>query len=185
MDRTLQTADFCDAVSSKLSSIPPGATSATAYHRLIGGVLTFIFNPSLVSPKLEQPIHGGRKRIDIVYTNFATEGFFFTIKTAPQTRARFVVVECKNYSEDLSNPEFDQLTGRFGHSRGQFGIICCRKNSNKAALIARSKDAANDGRGVVIVLDDQDILNLLNLIASGNRQRISTYVEQKYREIVF
>ncbi|HAO39978.1 MAG: hypothetical protein CL533_18560 [Afipia sp.] len=184
-DEEYRPEDFCDYLARELAKIPSGKNDADKYHKFMTGVLTFLFSPHLISPKVEQPLHDGRKRIDIVYTNWSTDGFFSAIKTAEQTRARFVIVECKNYSEDIKNPEFDQLTGRFGHSRGRFGIICCRKNSNKATILSRSKDAALDGRGVVIVLDDTDILKLLTAIKTGNRRGVSVYLDQRYKEIAF
>jgi hypothetical protein len=176
---------FADALKQALLGIKRGAEHASEYHRLMEGILTFLFYPNLVYPKVEQALHGGRKRIDIAYTNWATTGFFAAIKTAPQTKARYVVVECKNYSENLGNPEFDQLTGRFGPMRGMFGLICCRENSNPQSIKQRSKDAALDQRGVVIVLDDSDISQMLDDVGRGERVNTLRMLEQRYREVAF
>ena len=77
------------------------------------GVLEFIFYPDLIYPQSEFPIHQGRKVIDIKFTNAAREGFFFGARLNLGTRAINVFIECKNYSHDPTNPELDQLAGRF------------------------------------------------------------------------
>ncbi|MGF9763876.1 hypothetical protein AAII07_53060, partial [Microvirga sp. 0TCS3.31] len=66
-----------------------------------------------------------------------------------------------------------------------FGIICCRKNQNKMAILQRSKDAVRDDRGFVLVLDDDDILALLDAAASGGRREIFHFLERRHRDIVF
>jgi hypothetical protein len=177
--------ELANALAEKLIKIPAGKKHANDYHTTIAGILTFLFYPELVSPVLEERLHEGRKRIDLTFTNWSRDGFFSTIRMSPQTKARFVIVECKNYAEDLGNPEFDQLTGRFSPSRGRFGIICCRTNGDRKAIVARSKDAMNDDRGTVLVFNDDEIVAMLKTVAAGNRKDIFRTLEKKYREIAF
>lgn len=106
---------FANALAVQLQAMPAGTKSATKYHKLIAGILTFLFYPHLIQPVKEREIHSGRKRIDIVFTNAAEKGFFNTVLAKPQTRSSWVVVECKNYSADLGNPELDQIAGRFSN----------------------------------------------------------------------
>jgi hypothetical protein len=185
LEKSYSETDFAGTLADKLRAIKSGSKHATEYHTAIAGILTFLFYPELVYPVLEEGLHGGRKRIDLTFTNWSNSGFFAAVKLAPQTRARYIIVECKNYGEDLANPEFDQLTGRFSPARGRLGIICCRKNANKKAILERSKDAVRDDRGFVIVLDDDDILAMLDAAGSGKRKNIFLFLERRYREIVF
>ncbi|TXN71723.1 hypothetical protein [Methylobacterium sp. WL6] len=169
----------------RLRGIPTGDKHATEYQHAIAGIVTFLFYPDLISPILEQPMSEGRKRIDIVYTNWATEGFFGTLKKSPQTRARYIIVECKNYGKDIKNPEFDQLIGRFGPARGRFGIIACRTNDNNAAVEKRSRDAVREEQGLIMVLEDHDFIFMLDCIVRSNNNEMYRYLEAKYRAIVF
>lgn len=183
-DPQMDEAALAISLKDRLANIPSGKKAASEFQDCAASIFIFLFYPHLVSPKLEAPIHEGRKRIDIVFTNWSQSGFFFTAKTSPQTRARYVIIECKNYSDDLDNPEFDQLTGRFSPMRGQFGIISCREITNKASALKRCRDSAVDGRGVVVLLEDSDLNDLLDLVASKQRSGISRLMEDKFRNVI-
>lgn len=157
--------DFDDLLGA-VRAIDPGKHGAGSYHRACADLLNAIFAGHLGNQKLEEKLHEGRKRIDIRYDNIASSGFFRWL--GDNYKAPTVVVECKNYTDDPKNNELDQLTGRFGPNRGNFGILLCRKVENRSVMSQRCKDAANDGRGFVVVLDDED-LNELVKFAKANR----------------
>lgn len=139
---------------------PTGSADADTYHRAVQALLAAVFYPSLVNPKREFPIHDGRKRIDITFTNEAERGFFGWAHDKV-VHAPYVFVECKNYDADIANPEIDQLTGRFSTVRGQLGILCCRTFTQRKRWNARCKDTATDGRGYVLTLSDADLETLV------------------------
>lgn len=138
-----------------VTSLGTGAKDAAAYEKAIEALLTALFYPDLVHPVYQHEIHQGRKRIDIKYTNMAGVGFFEWL--AKHYMAPQIFVECKNYRSELANPELDQLSGRFGRSRGNVGILVCRRFDNKARFEARCRDTALDDRGYIIALDDADL----------------------------
>jgi hypothetical protein len=142
-------------------AVPAGKKHATDYHKAVECLLTAVLYPALDFPLNERELHEGRKRVDIWYTNIARHGFFYWVHAVHATACPFVVVECKNYSSAIKNPELDQLTGRFGVQRGFLGIMCYRGRDDKASVTARCKDAAKDGRGYVIALDDEDLKALV------------------------
>lgn len=139
----------------------PGDAGATKYHRAIETLLTALFYPALDMPVIEQERHEGRKRIDIDYTNIATRGFFYWLHSTHKVACSFVPVECKNYTRPLKNPEYDQLSGRFGAQRGFVGILCFRGFKDKKSVIKHCRDAARDGRGYMLALDDDDLKALV------------------------
>ncbi len=124
-------------------------------------LLTALFYPALSDPKIEDPIHEGRKRIDITYTNTARQGFFrwLRLHSIPCT---YIAVECKNYWGDPANPELDQISSRFSPLRGQVGILVCRSFKNRDLFIKRCRDTALDHRGFVLPLDDADLRALVD-----------------------
>lgn len=175
---------FAWALIDQLRAIEPGPDHASRYHKFMIGVLEFLLYPNLVYPRLEAEIHEGRKRIDILYTNASRTGVFRRVQTLPQTRSHFVPVECKNYTRELANPELDQIAGRFSQQRGWFGLICCRQLENKANFIARCRDTANDGRGTIIPLDDEDIIRLLDLIGQNRRTGADEYLNDIVQRVL-
>ena len=168
----------------RLGEISKGSEQATTFHHLMIGVLEFLFYPNLILPRKEHEIHEGRKRIDISYTNAAANGLFYQVRTSPQTSAQFVMVECKNYSSDPENPELDQLSSRFSHSRGRLGLLVARRIENKDLFLRRCRDTVSDDRGYVIPLDDGDIRAMLEMIERGERQNIDSFLNTIYVKLL-
>ncbi len=148
------------------------------------GILTATFYPSLINPLKEVEIHEGRKRIDITFQNAAHNGFFYELPALKQVSSGYIFVECKNYSGDPTNPELDQLAGRFSTNRGRFGILVCRNINDKELFTKRCRDTAQDGRGFIIALDDNDIKYLLNLREERKIQEISDFLNKRYSDLV-
>lgn len=181
-DPSLQ--NVCEALIKEITSISPGRAGAENYHRAMLGAITVLFYPSLIQPHKEWEIHEGRKRIDIVYTNAADSGFFSHRRDANNTQANLIIVECKNYSDDIGNVEIDQLYARFDNNRGKFGILTCRSVDNEAALVNRCRDISSRGLGYIIVLTDADICAML--IAKMNLEdgRIEEILNEKFRQLL-
>jgi hypothetical protein len=127
-------------------------------------------------------IHEGRKRIDITYVNEARKGFFSWLShhyTAPH-----IFVECKNYGKEVGNPEIDQLSGRFSPSRGRVGILVCRKIQDKKHLLKRCRDTADDHRGFIIPIDDDDLSSIITerRIAPSNQK--FAYLRKLFNQLI-
>ena len=87
------------------------------------------------------------------------------------------MVECKNYSKDPANPEIDQLSGRFGANRGKLGMMLYRTVDNYDRLCARCRDTAQDDRGFMLPLGDEQVIEYLNLIAADRRADIDARLQ--------
>lgn len=154
-------AGIIDSLISKFHTIPTGNDYATDYHNLIIGTMTFLFYPDLINPVKEQPLHEGRKRIDITYDNASREGYFFTLPNVKKIPCSYVFVECKNYTGEVLNPEFDQLNGRFSVNNGQFGFLVFRETKNEGVIIKRCQDFYSDMRNLIIPITDKDFIDML------------------------
>lgn len=174
----------CKKLADSFANIPKGAEHADAYHSLVIGSLTTLFYPDLVQPHKEWEINDGRKRVDLVFTNAADTGFFSRRRNDHLVNANTVIVECKNYSKDLANTEFDQLLGRFDQNRGKFGFITYREADNYDLLIKRCKDAASRQQGYIIPLSDMDMIEMLEAKANLNDHFTTRQLDLKYRDII-
>lgn len=168
---------------SKLKSIKPGNDDASIYHRTVMGILELIFFPYLSSPQIEQEIHEGRKRIDIVFDNSAEKGFFYRLSNNYNIPSPFIFVECKNYDQDVKNPELDQLSGRLSPNRGKFGLLLCRHIEDMNLFLKRCSDTYNDDRGLIIPLVDDDLLNILRNIEENGPEVWGKLLTNRFRDI--
>ncbi|MBF0216128.1 MAG: hypothetical protein HQL30_03925 [Candidatus Omnitrophica bacterium] len=167
-----------------LKAVNPGNAEAGKYHDLMIGIMEFIFYPYLIYPTKEKEIHEGRKRIDITFTNADTALFFHRLYAINGIPCNFIMIECKNYTNDLNNPELDQLSGRFGPNKGLFGFLVCRRFQDKKLFIQRCKDTAKDNRGFIVALDDDDIITILSYKAKKQEEEIDKLFNDRFREVM-
>lgn len=167
----------------RLQSIPTGTDSASDFHNIIIGILELVFYPHLINPIKEREIHEGRKRIDITFDNASTNGIFYRLSENLRIPCSYIFIECKNYSRDIVNPELDQIGGRFSVNRGQVGFIVCRQIDNFQLFLNRCKDTFRDGRGLIIPLVDNDIINLLENYNNWNTEFTERFLSDRIREI--
>lgn len=172
-----------DFLMNKLDEIETGSENATIYHKTVTGILELVFYPYLTSPTIEQEIHQGRKRIDIVFDNASEEGFFFRLSNLYNIPCQFIHVECKNYTKDVNNPELDQLGGRFSPNRGRFGLLVCRRIDNMERFLSRCSDTYTDDRGLIIPLVDDDLKSLMRELRNGNKDYIDSFFMERYNKI--
>ncbi|MFN0030858.1 MAG: hypothetical protein ACKVOR_01715 [Flavobacteriales bacterium] len=162
-----------------LNAIVPGRDAAHQYHKLIFDNLIYIFGNRADMPDREKEVNEGRKRIDIVFHNRDKTGFFHELNHTYHIQCPKIMIECKNYSEDISNPEIDQMANRLNSRIGMFGIIVCRSVKNPDAVMKKCKDIRNDNKGNLIVLEDIDIAELLNYREENNETAIDNYLVRK------
>lgn len=174
----------CVELASRLANIPSGAAHTDAYHEAAMGVITLLFYPSLILPQKEWEINEGRKRVDVVYTNDGKQNFFAQRRDDPRVNANLVIIECKNYSKDIANPELDQLYARFDGDRGRLGLLLCRSIDDRPGVLRRCRDFASRGLGYIIVCDDRDLLKWLDHKGKNEDKLILEDMHRKYRDLI-
>ncbi|MGH7215617.1 MAG: hypothetical protein ACREIG_00100 [Nitrospiraceae bacterium] len=172
-----------DRLMSEIRAIRPGNEEATRYHRTIAAALELIFYPRLVSPEIEKEINEGRKRIDLMFDNAAETGFFYRLHTTYQTSCQFIKIECKNYTREIANPELDQMVGRFDPNTGKFGLIVCRSLEDEELFLKRCNDSYRSQHGIILPLNDADILQLLSELKRGREHPEEDILMAKYRRV--
>jgi hypothetical protein len=173
-----------NALLDAVTSLSPGTPDADAFHRAVEALMQALFYPALVNPVRESRLHNGRKRIDIRFSNNSRDGFFWRVHAHHDVPAGYVVVECKNYSEDVANPEVDQVSGRFGGARGQLGLLVCRTIEDRTTCIARCNDTFKDGRGCVLPIQDSDLRIMVDERTADPRSVRFQRLEELFSEVI-
>lgn len=117
--------------------------------------------------------------LKIPIKDFSVAFAFNIISFAP-----LIFIECKNYTHDPKNPEYDQLVARFHDKRGRFGILVCRTISDKKIKNSRCGDIIGGGTGCVIVLEDKDILELIAARNKDDFNGINDIMSRKLTEVL-
>ena len=173
-----------DALMTAVSAVESGPAGANAYHRAVEALLQAVFYPALTNPVREFRLHDGRKRIDIKFTNASREGFFWRVGQHHAVPAGFVVVECKNYTEDIANSELDQIAGRFSPSRGRLGLLVFRHAGDMALCVQRCKDAFHDDRGWILPFTDDDLQHLVDEKKANPKSLTFQTLEDRFGEVI-
>ena len=139
---------------SMLDKIPEGKDkdpkAPEIYHRVASLILSRVFRGSLSGMEIKRDKDNGLKVVDTVFKNKAKNGFFDDLANKFKILCPYIIVEAKNYSHDIKNQEFDQLSGRLDDKVGKFGIIVCRDAKNQEDIKSRCESYLNKGEYVII-----------------------------------
>lgn len=184
IDTSLNLKTVANNLIKHLQSIQTGTSFASDYHRAIVGILEILFYPEVSNPVLEAEINQGRKRIDIYFENSARDGFFYNLHMIHKIACPYIIIECKNYSKDIKNPELDQMIGRLTVNKGMLGIITCRTINNKKLFIERCRDSFKNGHGLIIPLTDDDLISALEGLKTDNPKKLEEILNETKNTII-
>jgi hypothetical protein len=170
-------------VRQKLIKIKTGRPHAAHFHNLSMKLLASIFDQRLGELQKEKNLLQGIKRLDIKANNDQPEGFFANLRKHHSLHCPYIFCECKNYSEDPANPEFDQLLGRLNKTSTMVGLLICRSVKGEAQVLNRCREPfAREGK-LVIVLADGDMIHLSELRKQNDLLAIDKYLENKLEKV--
>ena len=168
----------------KLKKIKPGRLHAPQFHKLCMELLSSIFESRLGALQKEKKLLQGIKRLDIKANNDRAEGFFANLRLHHSFHCPYIFIECKNYSEDPENPEFDQLLGRLNRTSTLVGLLMCRNIKDAGQVLKRCREPFTREDKLVIVLDDENMIHLSDLRMQNDIIGIDRYLEDKLEEVI-
>ena len=157
-----------------LRNITVGNDHVPQFYNTIIGILELVFYPNLINPHKE----GGN--ICLKFDNAARMGFFRDLIIARS----YIFFECRNESFEADYSALDELTGRFTNEIGQVGFIICRQINDRNRLIRRCRDIYRNGRGLIIPLDDDDLIRLLQNCNDLESRFIESFLLERGSEIM-
>lgn len=172
-----------DYLLSRVLDVKPGRDSANYYEKAIMALLNAVFYPYLSNPNIHARLNNGAKIVDIVYSNTDKEDFFWWL--GQHYRAPYIFVECKNYAEDVGNPEIDQLIGRFGPDKGTFGLSISRHISDRKRVNNYCINAMIDKQGYILALDDSDLGELVDAAKNASPSKRLQLLRDRFEKLVF
>ncbi|MHA1285196.1 MAG: hypothetical protein ACTSQP_22075 [Promethearchaeota archaeon] len=173
-----------ELISEELKLTSPGKKDALKYQNLIAHALKIIFEDQLTDMEVETIAWENLIRIDITFRNMAKEGFFHDIRESNSIYCPYILIECKNYSNDIGNPEYSQLENRLGKKIGKFGLLIVRKVKDKKKCIKHCKKILDNNEKYIIVLEDKDIFDLIEA-KIYNPNEINKILHKKLKELLF
>lgn len=170
----------------ELKQIPSGRKDAHRYHLLSSRIFFEIFRDQLGEPEIEREINEGRGRIDFTCKNRNRDGVFKNLKELRDIKCPEIIVECKNYQNDLTNGEYAQINDRLSPHRSMLGFLICRSKEDKTKVIKHCRDRYKGGNNkYIIVLDDEDLIDLANhRLNDEDAEFINSFVENKIKDII-
>lgn len=168
----------------QLENIPTGREFAHNYHLLASRIFFEIFRNQVGEPLIEKEINEGRGRIDFACRNRNKDGIFKDLKEMRDIKCPDVLVECKNYENNLTNAEYSQLSDRLIPDRSMLGFLICRDKKNSKRVLKHCQDRKKGGK-FIIVLDDSDLIQLADYkLNDESDERINEFIDNKIKEII-
>lgn len=143
----------------ELRSLEPGRDSWSSYQKLVSRIFERLFCPPLSAPIVNLGDGADANRRDIILPNYAEEGFWGFVRN--RYAADFIVVDAKNYSEQVGKSEALQVLNYLKpHGSGHLGLIVTRKGADNACMTVIREQWTLAGK-LIVVLSDEHIERML------------------------
>lgn len=167
----------------ELKKIIPGKKDEWKYQNFIIWCLIYIFHPILQFPKKEENLNKWRKRIDISMINSANYWFFLSLAKR-QIPCNKIYFECKNYSQDIGNSEYDQLLWRFTENNTKIWFIVARDIKDCSKMKDSLKFPAVHQWSFIYVLTDDIICNFMKRKSEWRYDLVEKFLSKKFEELI-
>lgn len=143
----------------ELRSLEPGRNDWSSYQKLVSRIFERLFCPPLSAPIVNLGDGCDVNRRDIILPNYAEEGFWSFVRN--RYAADFIVVDAKNYTEQIGKSEALQVLNYLKlHGAGHLGLIVTRKGADNACM-AVIREQWTIGGKIIVVLSDEHVERML------------------------
>jgi hypothetical protein len=155
------------ALIKKLEACPKGAPGWRQFEDICTEILTHLFVPPLIKPKIQPRSYSGIDRRDALFPNrdLTSSGNWGHLYR--ELKARMLLVEFKNYdTEDIGKDEVNQVRNYLKEPMGRLAILCCNKKPNDAAHIKRNS-IFSDAKTVILFVTPDELKEMLFIKERG------------------
>ena len=145
----------------------PGKDDWVEFQRVIKDIFEYLFTPPLGPPLWEHSDLLKINRRDIIFPNYAYEGFWKFLRESYY--ADYIVVDAKNFKRKIKKTHVLQMGNYLKpYGAGMFGIIVCRQGGD-AGCLATIREQWSASRKLIVLLTDRDVRNMLTAAGSGGK----------------
>jgi hypothetical protein len=150
----------------RLDTCPIGRTGWVEFESICTEILSFLFVPPLINPKIQPRTFSGIERRDAIFPNrnitqpLPTETqnwYHFFI----ELQARLILFEFKNYDKsEIGKEEVNQTRNYLNSKTGRLAFIICSKEPEESAFIMRNK-IFNEEKKVILFITKEQLKEIL------------------------
>jgi hypothetical protein len=166
----------------ELKNCPLGKSGWSSYEKIGSEIFKFLFADSFLQYICETQASNDEdslRRDLIVHNNYKSNVSFWSRINA-DFKAKILIVEFKNYKEELSYDTMFSTTKYLRNKSGNF-ILLLSRNGGKSKLLEQQKELLNEGK-LIISLDDQEIIEMIEEKINGRNPIYR--LELKYFELL-
>ena len=183
--KTTKFPSILQILTEELKILTPGLDDAKNFHWIIPYILKIIFSKQLTEMEIETDEINGMERIDITFLRKNTPGFFKDLFEVHNIKCNYIKIECKNYSSDPGNPEYDQLSNRLHDDTGFFGFLIVRNISDSQNALNHCIFRKNKHKHYILILEDNDIIQMVNFKVLIREKEIDELLQKKLKNLLF
>jgi hypothetical protein len=154
----------------KLNSCPTGSNGWHEFENICIEILSYLFVPPLIGPKIQPRTHSGVSRRDAVFPirEHSIEQSYSWKQLSRELNARLLLFEFKNYdSTEIGPEEVNQISCYMTNPMGNLSILVSSKQPNNQAHIRRNAIYSNDKK-VILFLEKKDLKEMLFIKERGD-----------------
>jgi hypothetical protein len=148
-----------------LDRLPRGASGAERFEESVGEMIKLCFFRCLANVEAKVRSREGTVIRDWIASNRAARGIWALVRE--KYDATQVIWECKNYDQ-LSADDFHQASYYMNSVVGRFVIIVFRGQDLRRSYTRHVERIADDKRGMVLILTENDVRVFLRQALKGN-----------------
>lgn len=166
---------------SELKKINPGHLHFKKFEDLVSNIFAFLLRDSFRNyHSVKQTSEDNRHKIrDLVISNAAPLDDFWKERRQDE-RAHRIIVDCKNYTEAITQDQVLSITKYFDNKLGKFGMIVCKSAVAASALIEQKQLYRNKDELILVVSEDDLIRMIYQKI---NNQRVEDVLEEMVSDL--
>jgi hypothetical protein len=141
----------------RLRACPTGKAHFDEYQKLGTEIWSYIFADKLGAPRVERGTADGVQRRDTLFRNLRKSSFFDRVFS--RFGADFVIVDFKNYKDELDSDVIESVSNYANEALGNFVIAVSRKGGGSAARKGQLRVFKK--KVLVLAVSDEQMLEMV------------------------